>query len=627
MPTEMVGYIRRSLESSQCSVSSCCSSNNSYKQTSSRTQQRNLTSSPNGNCDSCSEESDEAESTYFGIEPSPEKSDHPSTLNLDLENLPDAFSAVKHYTTSQVSVQSDTQNYNRNGKPCLRQHLRNGLQNNPLSMKAQGDLDNKDMHTNNDLRDRSGNISELAEVDLVLGNEDPELRDYISDDLAGANYISDYLAFSDSVIFGNNGNILFPGGEDNVCDFFSSIDSHGLDSIQANSPNGFHQRSLDDMEDVEVSSTASMSSILGRALNMDFDDQYNGRDSSMVNVHNIIELHDKETDSREKFSITEDRSPASRQHDDVFSQCSTTESVEESCSAIHFETEGNHAKILSFPEEIVKPHIRESQKLDVCGDSLVPGIVFSMENASLAENHKSSRALDLKKVVSCVSDLSPNFNHESSNDTSLDSVHHEICMEGKVSCHKGSLEGNGSLVCSLGNEDVIPVKLAGCLESHELQNGTISSHNFTCPVNEHDSRTENAPISNNDNGKIVTGGGHQTYTDNSRTAHQSSIGNKDIGNGINVGTSNEKFSNEIDDRYARQENPRRNLLLNTVVTGTTLIGALFFLLHIRKGKERIDKPPVLMKAQQFGGTKPASRRGQTNKSTGTYPAEKLKFGN
>ncbi|RAL51567.1 hypothetical protein DM860_011069 [Cuscuta australis] len=180
MPKDMVGCIRRSLETSQHSFSSS-SSNCSYNNDQGpRVTQKNLTESGDKNYDSCSEESDEAESKYTGKDPCCS-----STNDVkDFESSPGAESSTKPRTFDS----------------------------------------------------------------------------HICDQQEG-NYISDYLAFSDSVICGTQGNgpVLLEGDDYNIFNFFTGKDSH----IES-----------DDMEDMEVSSTASMSSLLGRVLNLEFDDHF-----------------------------------------------------------------------------------------------------------------------------------------------------------------------------------------------------------------------------------------------------------------------------------------------------------------------------------------------------------------
>ncbi|XP_031107123.1 protein OPAQUE10-like [Ipomoea triloba] len=205
MPKDMVGGIKRSLETSKSSISSSSSYNSSYNYQRSIVRQRNLIEACDRNYDSCSEGSDEAESKYMGGGEETEESYCSSTnkfndsaaVNSDCESLPVAHS----------------------GTGC--------------------------------------------------GTEDGGY----DNDAEGNYYISDYLAFSDSIIGGHEGNNtpVLRDGEDNMLNFFST----GIDSFRGRSgPQALHEKkNSDDIEDdLEVSSTASVSSILDRALNLEFDE-------------------------------------------------------------------------------------------------------------------------------------------------------------------------------------------------------------------------------------------------------------------------------------------------------------------------------------------------------------------
>ncbi|KAK6117542.1 hypothetical protein DH2020_048721 [Rehmannia glutinosa] len=193
MPTNMVGVIRRSLETSQCTLSSS-SSYSSRKVSRMKLKQKNLYMPSNEDDGfSSSEESDEVESRYMA----------PSFSQQHLEN--------------DYSVVGDSS--------CV--------------------------------------------------------------DVGESNYISDYLAFSDLMVHETDGsNSVIRDGENNMFDFFLNVDSQGITSDRS-LENG-SQRKLSDDEDVEVSSTTSMSSVLGRLLNLEFDDQFDEDDSLSANVRSSV---------------------------------------------------------------------------------------------------------------------------------------------------------------------------------------------------------------------------------------------------------------------------------------------------------------------------------------------------
>lgn len=145
-------------------------------------------------------------------------------------------------------------------------------------------------------------FSSASKLDYVDGenseveNSPEELKEghYESDSVVGDSscitvgensYISDYLTFSDLMVHATDGssNPVIPDGENNVFDFFLNVDSQGHNSDRRSFQNGSHRKFSDD-EEMEVSSTTSMSSVVGRFLNLEFDDQFDEDDSSSANV-------------------------------------------------------------------------------------------------------------------------------------------------------------------------------------------------------------------------------------------------------------------------------------------------------------------------------------------------------
>lgn len=92
------------------------------------------------------------------------------------------------------------------------------------------------------------------------------------------NYISDYLAFSDLMVHTTDAsNSVVVDGENNMFNFFLNVDSQKTTSGKRS----FYS----DDEDMEVSSTTSMSSVLCRLLNLEFENQFDEEDSLSTNVH------------------------------------------------------------------------------------------------------------------------------------------------------------------------------------------------------------------------------------------------------------------------------------------------------------------------------------------------------
>ncbi|XP_055821406.1 uncharacterized protein LOC129889950 isoform X2 [Solanum dulcamara] len=236
MPKNMVGGIRRSLETSQCSLSSS-SGYYSYKETRSKLTGRNKITESEANYDSLSEESDEAESKFVGEESccsSMNQLEDDNATNSDADNSFGKYSAVR-----------------KNGREQNRTSLGNGGK--YISPNDRIHFDYSDLNAEND--------------ESIVG-------DSMYDNEMEGSCISNYLSFSDSIIGGTDGSTpVLREGEDNILNLFMAIDSHRPNSGKGTFQNG-HQHKYSDNEDAEVSSTTSMSSVLGRVHALDFDDQF-----------------------------------------------------------------------------------------------------------------------------------------------------------------------------------------------------------------------------------------------------------------------------------------------------------------------------------------------------------------
>ncbi|XP_004245671.1 uncharacterized protein [Solanum lycopersicum] len=236
MPKNMVGGIRRSLETSQCSLSSS-SGYYSYKETRSKLTERNKITECEANYDSSSEESDEAESKFVGEESccsSMNQLEDGNATDTDADNSFGEYSAVSKNRREKNS--SSLGNGGKYISPNNRIHF-----------------DYSNLNAEND--------------ESIVGDS---MYDY---EMEGS-CISNYLSFSDSIIGGTDGSTpVLREGEDNILNLFMAIDSHRPNSSKGTFQNG-HQYKYSDNEDAEVSSTTSMSSVLGRVHALDFDDQF-----------------------------------------------------------------------------------------------------------------------------------------------------------------------------------------------------------------------------------------------------------------------------------------------------------------------------------------------------------------
>ncbi|GFP92820.1 hypothetical protein PHJA_001426300 [Phtheirospermum japonicum] len=272
MPKNMVGVIRKSLESSQCTLSSS-SSYSSPKVSQMKLKQKNLHTPCNGGDDySSSDESDEAESRYMGDNAFSGKFNYAGGVNSDLENSPGCIDEINrdHCKSASLSEMASC------GIVSQKQVYNNGI-----------------THVNNDVR---------------LENDYSVVGDSSCIDVGDSNYISDYLAFSDLMVHRTDGsNSVIRDGENNMFDFFLNVDnSQGLASNRRSFRNG-SQRKFSDDEDTEVSSTTSMSSVLGRLLNLEFDEHFNEDDSLSADDRSSVlkELREAEKHCKDSFVVSE----------------------------------------------------------------------------------------------------------------------------------------------------------------------------------------------------------------------------------------------------------------------------------------------------------------------------------
>ncbi|XP_051127436.1 uncharacterized protein LOC127248913 isoform X2 [Andrographis paniculata] len=248
MPTDMVGIIRRSLESPQCTVSSS-SSYTSRKSSVIKSKQKKLYGHTNGDDGSGSDESDEAESRYMG-----ENSISPAgKLNSGDRFISEQENSPETHSMSRYNLRNNTGN---------------------------------------------SNFNHALEKDASV------VGDSTSSSIGENNYISEYLAFSDLMVHANNGDSpVIHDGEKNMFDFFLNLDPQG--SGNRGSRNGPQGKLYDD-EDIEVSSTASMSSVLGRLLNLEFDDQFDENETPSANIYSYeSKEHEVERRSGDSILLTE----------------------------------------------------------------------------------------------------------------------------------------------------------------------------------------------------------------------------------------------------------------------------------------------------------------------------------
>lgn len=271
MPTVMVGSLRRSLESSKCSteasgeytprrdsklksrqkirVGFCDENDGIYSESSSDTKSdymRQLTYSF-----SKSNSYDSAKSK--GIDDSPEVFPALRKSNGDIPELENNDHELRHSGLSFPEEKS-TSFWSEFGENC--------------SVISSSSIDSH--------RSLCGRDNETDFPD------DASFAGDSFDDMVGRLYISPQFAFPDITLGLDNENDIFDG-EDN-----------GYNLLM-----GLERKSTDDFDDVEVSSVSSMSSVFGRVLNLNFDEQSDVGDLR-------CEIHDIDSSENFERSFTSD---------------------------------------------------------------------------------------------------------------------------------------------------------------------------------------------------------------------------------------------------------------------------------------------------------------------------------
>ncbi|KAK6150818.1 hypothetical protein DH2020_015750 [Rehmannia glutinosa] len=562
MPTNMVGVIRRSLETSQCTLSSS-SSYSSRKVSRMKLKQKNLYMPSNEDDGfSSSEESDEAESRYMG-ENSFSSADG---ANSDIENSPERH-RIKEFKHKHCKIAS----LSETAPSFSQQHLEN-------------------------------DYSVVGDSSCV--------------DVGESNYISDYLAFSDLMVHATDGsNSVIRDGENNMFDFFLNVDSQGVTSDRS-LQNG-SQRKLSDDEDMEVSSTTSMSSVLGRLLNLEFDDQFDEDDSLSANV---------------RLSVSKER-------DAVLSEPAKVDTCETNYETVLFDSREAQSELA--PRELSastesSPSQRKCQLSGVEpleGESYDtktrnPGNHFCPENRDVVVAHDNQETLCFRenKDNEALTLLQYGENRVSTDFSShISDVKSEHL---KFSCNSKSVEDSERFSEQLHNinvrgfsiQDTPPIVVIA------NQRETISDNHPCLPVKDMSGAQEDAHVAYSIQDNIIS-----SVTENG-------------GEDKSLGILAENTSDERKDASSRLPPGKhgRRPLLKTVVKGTVIAGVLFLLLHISMLIQLVDSQfPYSRKSKGNNASQETKEYGQVSKYSGSkssstkqkkgsvgkgiYPAEKLKL--
>ncbi|CAN4127481.1 unnamed protein product [Withania somnifera] len=371
MPKDMVGGIRRSLETSQ----SCLSSSSgyySYKETRSKLTGRNKITESEANYDSLSEESDEAESKFVG-----EESCCSSVNQLEDDNATDSDADNSFGEYSAVSKKGREKNRTSRG---------NG---------GKYIIANDRIH--------------FDYSDLNVENDESVVADSLYDNEMEGSCISNYLSFSDSIIGGTDGSTpVLRKGEENILNFFMAIDSSGSNSAEGTFQNGHHHK-YSDNEDAEVSSTTSMSSVLCRVRALDFDDQFDADECLTEEISGF--LLENEADKPHEDSSASHKAWNVATNELIFHATKGSSVVKSKISASLSELtysssdESLSASVQPLTDKFVSLHRNNSKYFDPDEDMEAARSkdVICHNTAACRNNRKNGDSQDLKFVSEVVS--------------------------------------------------------------------------------------------------------------------------------------------------------------------------------------------------------------------------------
>ncbi|KAF8405762.1 hypothetical protein HHK36_007839 [Tetracentron sinense] len=328
MPTDMVGCIRRSLELSQYRFSSP-TSYSPCKDSRVKYSQRNWVAEYAGHQDFYSEESDDVESNYMEVglqSPSTSTSyDTESQMISNLNNSPGGSSVVDESSSLAGSVfQLDIQDHEKDGhslsifkSPFLAESMgslhahRMKNDDHPFTsaqpeststsscFESKLDLNEKASCTNGGGIRRTHENGAMGSlyVGLDLRTRAPIVGDTMDGNTTGRNYIDRQLSISDLIGHRtDNSDPVLLDGEDRIFRTGSNSRNRTLEYE-------FERRSTNEIEYAELSSTASLNSISGKVVTVDYEDQFDVHDEFSTVKVQFPELHNLEGDHVDKSSM------------------------------------------------------------------------------------------------------------------------------------------------------------------------------------------------------------------------------------------------------------------------------------------------------------------------------------
>ncbi|KAL0449892.1 UNVERIFIED_CONTAM: protein OPAQUE10 [Sesamum latifolium] len=553
---------------------------------------KNLFAPSNRDDDSSSEDSDEAESRYMGeiSFSSAGKFDYADGVNSDLENSPE--SDVKcQYTDEFKHGQRKPASLSKTVRSASPQDLMNDHELDQMSscgIISKKKLNHGVSHVNNEARRNGQNgTADISNINFTLENDDSVVGDSSCVEVGESNYISDYLAFSDLMVHATDGSN--PGtldGENNLFDFFLNVDSQGLTSDKRSFQNG-SRRKLSEDEEMEVSSTTSMSSILGRLLNLEFDDQFDEDDSLSTNVCSF------ESKGRE----------AEKHYKDSFA-------LSEPPKMEMFETQSDTTP---FDSPAAQPE--------------------TAPNASTKCDPTSQNKCELSGIESLQGE---------SRDIQINNLGNDLSLEKESETFRTTVLGPDSGLLQFGDNHISVMTLDhlkfSC-NNESVEESERSSKQLE-NINARGFTTQNTPLVVSDVRKSVSdntpclpvkdmNGAHvvNSIQDNITSAAENHCQDKRE-NSLNIPAESIPDGRKDTDSQLPPAKPGRKPLLKTVVKGTAIAGVLFLLLHIgiKSKGNNAEETKQYAQVSRYSGSKPSSTKQRTRSvGKGIYPTEKIKL--
>ncbi|XP_019257329.1 PREDICTED: uncharacterized protein LOC109235607 isoform X2 [Nicotiana attenuata] len=566
MPKDMVGGIRRSLETSSSLSSS--SGYYSYKEKRSKHMERNKTRESEGNYDSLSEESDEAESKFVGEESccsSTNQLEDDNATDSDADNSIDEHSSVRKNGREKISCARNDRTEDSCSSVCTNSQSRSHHRTSP---------------GNGGKYSTANDRIHFDYSDLNVVNDESVVGDSMYDNEVESSYISNYLAFSDSVIGGTDGSTpVLRKGEDNILNLFMAIDSHEPNLSEGTSQNGLRNK-FSDTEDAEVSSTTSMSSVLCRVRALDFDDQFDADDC--LTAETPCALLENDADRQYKYASASHNALNVATNELMFHDTKEPSIVKPKISASLSEL------TYSCPDELQF----------AAREPLTDKIVSSHGNSSnyFDEEMESARSKDKFVDTACRNNLKNVSLVNTSEGCDGDSQYLKFVSDEVSSTCESSLTLDGV------NMDQNSVISANCCEHIEKGYPCFCSSVY-------------------DSGDASEVCEPTVPGDDDDTKHKVSY----------VLEENASQRRQETDAGQLNDKHRHRPLLKTVARGTALVGVLCLLLHFsrrRNKQESSEAGSRPTQSKKFRGRDFSYGDGQNGRRVDrVYPSEKLKFKN